>query len=273
VFDSRGVFVRRIGSKGQGPGELQNPNSIHLIGGRRLIFEDFIRGLNTFSLEGRFLGLLSTAGQMLRDVAVTPGNRIVARVNADPRGPGGKELRLYDDRFKPLMTLLAMPEEPGNPQVLKPFPAGFHMALDGDERAVVSFKEDYEIEVLDLRGGANKRITRKYDRIKIGKEEIDGAAKYARGRKVEAPERHQAVRGLSTDEAGRIYAATLNRAPEGKSLLYDVFDREGRYLAQVPVPPTAKSLVWMNRKLYCLDQDNEGLPMIKRYAVLWRIPD
>lgn len=49
VYAENGTYLRSIGRKGQGPGELQNPNTIHLIEDNRLVFEDFYRGLNIFT--------------------------------------------------------------------------------------------------------------------------------------------------------------------------------------------------------------------------------
>ncbi|OGD13753.1 MAG: hypothetical protein A2V76_02490, partial [Candidatus Aminicenantes bacterium RBG_16_63_14] len=48
--------------------------------------------------------------------------------------------------------------------------------------------------------------------------------------------------------------------------LHDVFDRDGRYIARVPLKriPT----LFRNGKLYSLEESEEGYPVIKRYRVI-----
>jgi|GEM_PF-676384 len=272
VFDGKGRFVGRIGRKGQGPGELQNPNSVHLLDGGRVVFEDFIRALTTFTKDGRFLGVLSTAKALLLDIAMTPDGRIVALANAIRDGQAGKELRLYDGGLNLVRVLLFLPDPPIDPQTLSPFSPGFHMAVDREGRVVAAFKEGYEIEVLRLDGKPGLRLTHPRQGVKIGSDEIAQAAKSARGRKLNVPARHAAVQGLWTDDRGRIYAATFERDESKASMLYDVFERDGRYLTRLAVPEGVRPRDWKGDKMYAVAEDAEGLPEIKRYAVRGGIP-
>ncbi len=273
IYDDHGKYLSSVGRKGQGPGELQNPNSIHLISGNRLVFEDFYRCLNIYAKEGQFINSRSTANLGFIDVLVTPENRIVARVNAVTSGQNGKELRVYDGQLKLLRTLLFMPEEPHDRQVARPFAGGFHLVLSQFDRAVVCYKDDYEIEIHDIRGDSNMCVRKEYDRIKITKEEIDEVTKKMRGRRIDIPAYHPAVQGISGDDEGRIYVKTFERTKDGVSFYYDVFDREGRYLVKVPILRSAAPQVWKNRKMYCLEQDEDGFQKVKRYSVLWQIPN
>ncbi len=269
VYAENGTYLRSIGRKGQGPGELQNPNTFHLIGNHRLVFEDFYRGLNIFTQEGQFISFLPTSDFI--DVLVTPENRIVARVNAIKSGLRGKEIRVYDGELNLRTALLFIPEEPRDPQVVKPFAGGFHWAQSQGDRVAVSYKDDYEIDVLSLKGGSNLRIRRDFDRVKITKEEIDAMQKWIRGRKADIPEYHPALQGIWADDEGRFYAKTYERTKDDKSFYYDIFDREGRYLARVPIPLTITPRVWKNHAMLGLEEDSEGFQKVKRYSVGWHI--
>ncbi len=271
VYAKDGAYLRRIGRKGQGPGELQNPNTIHLTRDRRLVFDDYIRGLNIFTQDGAFVKFLPTT--YFIDVLVTPEGRIVGRVNTIQSDRPGKEIRVYDGALNQQTAFLFLPEEPRNPQVVKPFAGGFHWALIQGHRVAVSYKEDYEIDVLSLLPGPNLRIRRDFSRVKITKEEIDDIQNRMRGRKMDIPLGHAAIQGISADDEGRVYAKTYEKTKDGKSFFYDIFDREGRYLARVPIPRTVSPKVWKGGKMYSLEEDGEGFQKVKRYNVIWQIPN
>src|SRR4030043_7998 len=62
VFDSRGVLLRTIGKKGQGPGELQGPREIQVTPQKEIMITDSsARQLVFFTLQGPFLRKVSTA--------------------------------------------------------------------------------------------------------------------------------------------------------------------------------------------------------------------
>jgi len=50
---------------------------------------------------------------------------------------------------------------------------------------------------------------------------------------------------------------------------YDIFDHEGRYLARQPLA----GRLWLGRMsdFYAVDEDDEGFPVLKKYAVIRRI--
>ena len=273
AYDEKGKYLRRIGRKGEGPGELQHPNSIHLIDGRRLVFEDFVRSLITFSTDGPFISSLSTVKVMPLNILVTPNNEIVAYMNAISSGRKGKEIRLYDGQLQFLKTLLFIPDEALDQQIIRPFTTDFHWALIQDNRLAISRHEAYEIEILDLKGASNAIFKRDHDRVKIIRAEADEmTARVKKGRKVDIPEYHPAIQGISADDEGHVYVKTFEITTDGASFLHDIFDREGRFLAKVPIPRTARDLIWKNRKLYYITEDAEGFHKIKRFRVIWQLP-
>ena len=58
VFAADGSFERTIGRRGQGPGELQTPGAVRLMGDTLLVL-DYSHGINLFSQEGEFFGRIS----------------------------------------------------------------------------------------------------------------------------------------------------------------------------------------------------------------------
>jgi len=183
----------------------------------------------------------------------------------------GKEIRVYDGELNLRKALLFIPEEPRDPQIIKPFAGLFDWALSQGDRVAISFKDNYEIDVLSLQGGSNLRVKRDFDRVKITKEEIDAMQNWIRGRKADIPEYHPALQGIWADDEGRFYAKTYERTKDNNSFYYDIFDRDGRYLAKVPIPRAIAPRVWKNNSMYGLEEDSEGIQTVKRFSVRWHL--
>jgi len=269
VFSKNGTYLRSIGRKGQGPGELQNPNSLHLTKDGRLIFEDYIRGLNIFGPDGTFREFLPATAFV--DILVTPGGRIVARVNTIEADRPGKEIRVFDSVLHQQAAFPFFPDEPRDPQVIKPFTGRFCWALTPSDELAVSYEGAYEINILSLDGRLRRRIRKEYDPVKISQEEIDGVKQRLRGRRADIPPAHSAIQGILADDEGRLYVSTYERTDDGRWLYYDVFDRDGRCLAKLSIPVTIRPAVWQSGHMYGLEEDAEGLQKVKRFRLVWNI--
>jgi hypothetical protein len=75
------------------------------------------------------------------------------------------------------------------------------------------------------------------------------------------------VHSITTDDEGRIFVRTYEKAKEGK-YYNDVFDSEGRYIAKVPLKDRLQ--VWKKSKLYSIEEDEDGFQMVKRFKVNWK---
>lgn len=88
------------------------------------------------------------------------------------------------------------------------------------------------------------------------------------GRKLVVPKYFPAIRSLTTDDEGRIFAGTYEKPAEG-TFVNDVFDSAGRYVAAVALK--GKPQVWKKHKLYTIEDDEEGFSVVKRYRVVGNI--
>jgi hypothetical protein len=271
IFDKKGIFLRAIGNKGAGPGELQNPNNIFITNRRELVVEDFIRNLTYYTPDGKYLRALSTVGIFPIGILLDSFGRIFALRNIQNPEKPGKEVDLYDQNLKFLKTIVTVPQPRPDPALIEPFRPGIQWALLGDGSLVISSGEDYELDVFNVEGKLIRKIIRDYDFVKITDEDVkQRVPKLPEGRKLVVPKYFPAVRSLTTDDEGRIFVSTYEK-PVESTFINDVFNSSGRYIARVALK--GKPQVWKKHKLYAIEEDQEGFPVVKRYRVLMIGPD
>jgi hypothetical protein len=78
---------------------------------------------------------------------------------------------------------------------------------------------------------------------------------------------HPAFSYLRTDDEGRIFVGTWEKPTSGDGFFYDVFDSEGKDIAQMPLNFTPQ--VIKNGKIYTIEEDEEGYQYVKRYRISW----
>ena len=69
------------------------------------------------------------------------------------------------------------------------------------------------------------------------------------------------------DDTGRIYVKTWREPTDTVRYMCDVFDIDGKFLARIPL--NLDPLVWINGKIYTIEEDEDGFHQIKRYKVIW----
>jgi len=85
--------------------------------------------------------------------------------------------------------------------------------------------------------------------------------------KQELPKFYPAFKSLSVDEKGRLFVCTFKKISEGKENYYDVFNSDGKYIAEISL--RAKPRVWKSGKIYTIEENEEGFQVVKRYKVSW----
>ena len=273
VFDRNGVFLKTIGRKGQGPGEMERPVYIQVVPGPEIFVVDYAgRGL-FFALDGTFLRQqrnLRIIQPIRRD---SRGNLIGMEILAPPPA-GGKVIKAYGPDLRPLFDIEK--EEQGTRRVFDVGRPGCYCAVTANDSIVWGDSKEYVLHVLDPGGRLVRRITKQQLSVPISsgdremfRERYSDAVR--RGMKVEFRSHFPAFAGIFADDAGRIFVKTYEHFGDGRENFYfDVFDPEGRYSAKVPMTANLDGQsVWKNGKLYTVETNSEGIPIIKRYAVSW----
>lgn len=269
IFDKNGKYIRTFGRSGQGPGELELPQSISINKTtKEIIVQEISRRLSIFALDGKFLRNLSLKETWgLRVRTDSRGYIYVTEGVVDPKGS-----QYLFKKFGPDMKLIAiLSKTPApTPVALNPFMAIAYWEIDQDDKIVYGYPEDYEIQVFNLQNKLIKRISRKYDPVEVTEDEKKEQTKDTPpgiNIKFDFPKYHSAYRRFFLDDQNRIFVQSWEKTEGGKKFLYDIFDEEGKFLARVPLKLTP--VILKKGKLYSLEEDDEGYQTVKRYAVTW----
>lgn len=269
VFDREGKHLRTIGRRGQGPGEFSGPFSLGITTQDTIMVHDLMNHrISYFSMGGDFVNSFSTAGLVMVGGDVDAEGNIISLVFTNTPKEQILELRRFDSRKNTLATYLTVTKT-GSEATNNPLGPDFHWTRYLDNQVICGYAKTYELHVYDINGKKVRTIEHDYSPVRIDQDEIASLQKRMPfAVDVQAPKYRPAFQGVTADEDGRVFVATWERPESGKGFLYDVFDRDGLFAARIPLvfPPR----IWKGSKLFTIEEDGEGYPVVKRYGVSWR---
>jgi len=277
VFDRDGGYLRTIGKKGQGPGELNTPVGLILTPEKELMVEDALnRRLSFFSREGEFL----------RHVSVADRTSLVSLIMNRSGEMAGRELviegeklfwyiRKFDKNLKTLFDLDKV--ESQNPLQSKIDPFDFIQPYIFDERGFLYYGrgKEYVIQVFSGDGRHVQSIEKKHVPEKVTQDDIDKIMELIPDvgpinlrERIEFPKHYPAYETFSMDSEGRLFVRTFNKTKNEGEFFLDVFDRDGRYIASLPTKSSPR--LWKKGKMYAIEEAEDGIRVVKRYSAEWK---
>jgi len=246
VFSEDGRFLRAVGRKGRGPGELSFPSGVSVVGGRLYVADKFNTRIQVFDRSGKPCGGFSVPFAPDKACALT-GETLLVTSNPTGRATAEKMLHIYDvggrlrwegleaktssdpvyDAFRNM--ILICPGEGGDFFVV--FRSGersiLHFAASGALIGRIPVDERHVFQPLDLPfRGPKKRL--------LG---FCWAAAWDRG----------------------FFYISAPAPVEGKDLgpgrLLSVIDREGRLTASIELPCPVHRFVVGGKRIYAIDDD------------------
>lgn len=269
VFDALGRFLWTIGKKGAGPGEFMSP--VGMIFGQRselAVYDHEIRRLTFFDMRGHYLRSSSTATFPIAIMSSDSRGNIYCSVPLLRYGEIKFELRKYDQSLEnyTLIHSTDWAKNEGFQLFTRPL-LGFF--IDYQDRLVYGSPRGYELRVVDDRGVMQKMIKKAFTPLPIPKAEIEFAKKgFPADVHLAIPDHYAPFYALYGDDEGRIIVETCVHITGDKEHFFDVFDSAGKYVAVVTLGPHRECL-WKNQRLYMIEEDDEGLPVIGVYSVDW----
>ena len=270
VFNKDGKYLMTVGRPGQGPGELNRPRMISISQNELMIQELGNRRFSVFSLDGEFLRNVSTKETwVLYSRSDSRGNIIVTEGFMDPEFFSYK-VKKFDAEMN-LLAEIATSPAPDARKSINPFMPIAYWVIDKNDNIVYGYPKDYEIQIFNPKGTLIKKITKEYDPVEVTEEEkeeqIGDIPPELKSRYVFS-KYHSAYYRFFLDDEGRIFIQTWEKVGNEDTYFHDVFDREGRYIAKIPL--RMRPHICKKGKLYTIEEDEEGYQVVKRYKVSWR---
>ncbi len=266
VFDRNGGYLRQIGQRGQGPGELEFPTNLQITAQDEIIVHDR-RSLVYFTRTGDFIKevhltkTFSPQWFQIDSNGCIIGNFAIQNKMA---------LMKYDKDQEQLFKIAEV--HPFGEVWGSMFsPILIHFGLTADNHIIWGISTDYELNISSPNGRLVRKIVTDFNPVEITEEDKKLISKkIISQREIKLPSHFQPLEGayFSTDEEGRIF---IRRKEAAESYFFDVFDTEGRYIAKIYLDIIDRSvpLQWKFGKLYTVEPDDEGYQYVKRYKVTW----
>ena len=282
VFDPSGKFLRQIGKPGQGPGELGMPANVQLTNDNNLMITDATNGkLSIFKLTGEHIKDVSTAGR-LGFVSMSldaQGNFLGQEMGVSPgENKMFYEIKKFDPSLKPLFTLdkieFTIPL-PGSGAKINVMEMVSVYQFDGSGNILYVRGNAYEIKIFNPEGKHIRTIQKDFSPEKLTQQDIDEMlerlSSIPAGGQVKDlisfPETFPPIQYLIHDDQGRLYVRTFAKGKAKGEWMVDVFDPEGRFIAQFITKADLRFI--KGGKVYGIEETADGFRVIKRYAITW----
>lgn len=285
-FDPNGRFIGNLLKLGQGPGELTGLISFLVLDNQVSLFGN-PRNVVVLDFQGHLIQevpLNEIAGSLTDFIACTPAfflfNR--SRYLGPMKGDGWTDIS---------NEILQVSRKDGKAEILADFPipayakaapsgksdfrmSGVLRTVSLDEATLgVSHSAEYMVKVFDLK---NREVTaafkRSYKRIK---KLSGGGVRGTRNASFDPPEFEYDISRIHSVD-GRFWIQT-STADEGKGVLFDVFDKAGRYIdcfflkyKEGKIPPNAifKRFVFSGGFVYFDDKTEDDLVVIRKCRMI-----
>jgi hypothetical protein len=85
---------------------------------------------------------------------------------------------------------------------------------------------------------------------------------------LEFPKYYPAYESFSLDEEGRLFVRSYKKGKEKDVFFLDVFGADGKYFSTLATKTNPR--IWKNGKMYSIEENDDGIKIIKRYSVSWK---
>jgi len=291
-YDSQGKYLCAIGKKGQGPGEFQNVWTPRFDKDNNLYVSDYVsRRISFFDKEGKFLRQIKIPIRSM-DIYINTKGFYVGRQSTLIEGQRGiKYITIYglfDDKFKLTAEIHKETWEPKPPSGRDENSIAQGLAntlsdmafnpqityfLTEDDSIYFGYPKKYEIHIYTPEGKLSKIIRREYEPIKVSKWHKENYIKnqaedFLRNLPLRAdsikkkaiqlikyPKYKPAYQRFTLMENGWLIVI-IDTLEDGEKLI-DVFDQEGKYIAQFKTAVSTNRLFFKNGKAYALAIEND----------------
>ena len=289
VFDSAGAYVRTIGRKGAGPGELKDAIGMFWDGeGRLWVVDQANARFTAFDTAGNYISdrrrLFANHMTWLWSGRYLDDGRLVEWLPGETMDQPARLILLDPASFVARDTF-PLPHFSGNYFEIReknrgirasvPFSPGLSWTLDGRGYVWFGSQDRYRLYKRRLEGDTVKIIEKPFTPLPVSSDEKDTALARLewftqQGGSVAAsriPDYKPAFSTLFVDDRGNLWVAPVVEG-EGERW-FDFFDDEGHYRGRVDLGfPLAQSApLFRGKELYAISRDSMGVPYVVRARI------
>jgi len=299
-YDPSGKYLLSIGRSGQGPGEFQNISIARFDKENNLYVTDIVsRRISFFDNNGKFLNQLIIEKQLLVPLFINSNGHILSEHIVVEELPELiksysiiglfdtdlnmlAEIRSGSDEIKPQPKRDAESTAKRHARLISQdaFKPQLTYLLSDTDHIYYGLPKHYEIKVYNTEGELERIIERDYEPLEVTKKETEDylaeleeevykyvplpeKVKKRAFELAEFPEYKPAYQKFTLMENGWLFV-DAGQATNGLTLI-DIFDQEGKYLAQFMTDLPTGKLFFKNGKAYALDTIND-FHYVKRYS-------
>ena len=287
-FDKNGSYLQTIGGRGQGPGEFEQPTSLHIdFKDRIYVYDSLGRYLNVFEKDGKFkekkrlkhsffeFGISEEGNILTQTYFYSPEGSTRDIVIINPQGTVIKRIASYPYKSSPMIKKRIL----GNP-----YRHRLYFCPDLDGSGVYGHSSEYKLYVLNTSGEIRFRIkkderpepiTQKdksslIDRYLERQDKSNREIKLTRNEVKKAyifPKFKPFFSWMMLDNKGRIYVKRFKLYnSENRSEIFDLFNEKGYYIYRIKMPFPSRLV--RNGCIYRIEQDQDtDYPKVKRYKI------
>jgi hypothetical protein len=284
-YDKDGKYVQSFGSKGQGPGEFEQPQTI-LFDSQQNIYVQDARDIDIFDKNGKHIKSTVLSVMFVLSIGITKEGNIIGHSQAF--GPKMiEEVVLIDEEGKKIKTIVTYKSDVSFGKGMdlgSIYSPGLCFYPINEQLAVYGYSSEYKLFVIDSSGNiahiiekdeppttlSQKEINKLLDDFAERMKKRNTGPKYSRNelkKSSKFPKNVVFFRAFIADNKGRIYVNKFkSRLDEYEGGYYDIFSKEGYYLYRTKISPYPQII--RNGLMYTADYNQEtGYFKIKRYKI------
>jgi len=287
VFDENGKHIFSFGKKGQGPGEMMRPTSVGFQitpQNEIMLYDPPSQRYIFFSLDGKYLRSIptTTLGTVLNPVTLNSRGEFIAQTVPPPMDD--KELKIFDSDFNTLKVITTLKSTPWNQSEIRVLESSIIFDVSREDNIIWGSSDKYEISILNPEGESIKKIIKDYNAVDVSEDYKKQITEFYESRfqrnyisqmKFIFPKYFPAFGSITADDTGRLFIETYEEVKNRTGYHYfDVFNPEGMYIAKIPIQTEhVNTYIWKETKLYTIEEDEEGFPVVKRYQIAWNLKE
>jgi hypothetical protein len=303
-YNPQAKYILTIGRKGQGPGEFQSLSVPRFDKDNNLYIADSINNrISFFDKNGKYLKQIQMQERYFNLYINSRGFIVATKLNLSQEANIQKQTfsyGLFDDKFNLAAELYRNETEMALPTgidessladfVAKALSVGafrpqVRLTLANNDSIYLGYPEKYEINIYSPEGKIVKKITREYEPIVVSEKDKESFLKNVGEslsasspvftedikkkafQKIKYPKYKPAYQGFTLMENG--WLAVIVDSLEGEYTLFDIFDQDGRYIANFKTTIPAEGmfselLFFKNGKAYAV-VTKDDYKFVKRY--------